>query len=79
MLAWPNPANGMAYVKIPDHMEHQGILTLYGMDSRKVVEQSVIPGQTVAVDLSSLTNGIYTVSIQSGGQLETLQLEVFNP
>ena len=79
MLAWPNPANGMAYVKIPDHMEHQGILTLYGMDSRKVVEQSVITGQTVAVDLSSLTYGIYTVSIQSGGQLETLQLEVFNP
>lgn len=61
--AYPNPTMGPLNVRI----QERGVLTLMDAAGRSVLQLNVVPG-ALALDLSALPNGLYTLRVQ-GTQL----------
>nr|MBP9210699.1 T9SS type A sorting domain-containing protein [Saprospiraceae bacterium] len=65
-MIYPNPASGKLYVKLPDRMTGDLILTICDIQGRELIQRSLARGgrEFIEVDVSGWANGMYFVKIQ---------------
>ena len=63
----PNPASDILFVTLSEPLEHNTV-SLYNMVGQTVFAQSFDNADRIEIPVSQLTNGIYLLSIESGGR-----------
>ena len=79
MALYPNPANNMFYAMISSEEDATADLTLVDVSGKVVVNKSLSVqkgSQTIPVDVSSLSPGIYFVKYANGVKSETQKLVI---
>lgn len=62
---YPNPAQKSLYLTLPKVSWHPIILTIYDMQGRVVLKTESDIVQTAIFDISTLVNGVYTVTVRN--------------
>ena len=58
LSVYPNPASGRITLSAPEAMQH---VDIYDIEGREVYSSAVAESQTLSIDVSRLTRGVYTV------------------
>ncbi|PID94334.1 MAG: hypothetical protein CSA95_03360 [Bacteroidetes bacterium] len=74
---YPNPAQNRLYVETANIEEATAIL-LYNTTGTKVMNVNVVKGVTTTLDISTLSNGIYFISIQTEGGNSAMKKVIIN-
>jgi hypothetical protein len=74
MNVYPNPSNGAFTIQLKDAMTENGILTVYSVDGKQVMEQKVNKGDKfIHADLTNLS-GVYTLYIKTNNAVMHSQI-----
>jgi hypothetical protein len=74
---FPNPANGIITIEWKNLLPDEGMVTISGLNGEKIIElnsNGAEINQLLHYNASSLTPGIYIVSINSGGKSAHLKM-----
>lgn len=68
---WPNPNSGQFQVQLPDGVEGESVLSIFGADGRKVMTKKVLvyDQMPLDLDLSAQAAGLYFIRVQAGKNL----------
>ncbi|MDX5396660.1 MAG: T9SS type A sorting domain-containing protein, partial [Hymenobacteraceae bacterium] len=70
LMVYPNPANEIVQVQLPEPQQQQTLLKLLDLQGRQVLVQTVEAGTTTAtLHLQQLSKGCYLVQVQTPQQL----------
>jgi len=70
LAIYPNPAHDYAYINLGATVEKAGTLRLVDLAGRSVLSTEVLPGYSIyKLDISSLSQGVYTVQWIDSGDL----------
>ena len=72
---YPNPASNNVTVNLVDGLNNV-FVELVDMQGRLIASYSNVTGASVEVDLSSVSNGVYFIKVNSEGTIQTEKLIV---
>lgn len=67
MSVLPNPASDILHITLSEPLDHS-VVTLYNMVGQAVFAQGYDNADRIEIPVSQLTNGIYVLSMESGGR-----------
>lgn len=70
---YPNPANDVVNLVIPDNYELSGVITIYNTVGQTVYTANVAHTNTYSINVSSFESGVYFVKFNKETQTKTLQ------
>jgi hypothetical protein len=77
MSIYPNPANQLVTILLDDAKAETGIAKVYSLSGSLVIENlTVISGNQMKIDVSSLKPGLYILEVTQGGKVQRQKLMV---
>jgi hypothetical protein len=78
MQLYPNPANDMVYIEVPDEVNDIRAIAIFDLRGRTVLVKNnpSFAGGISGIDVSGISNGIYQVRITSGKTTKILKLVI---
>ena len=78
MQLYPNPANDLVYIEVPDEVNDIRAITIFDLRGRSVLVKNnpSFAGGISEIDVSGISNGIYQVRITSGKTTKILKLVI---
>lgn len=70
---YPNPANDVLNIFVPDSYDFSGDVTIYNTVGQQVFTGKTAETNLYSIDVSGYTQGVYFVKINKGSQTKTLQ------
>jgi len=70
---YPNPANDVLNIFVPDNYDFSGDVTIYNTVGQQVYSGKTTETSLFSIDVSGYTQGVYFVKISKGSQTKTLQ------
>jgi hypothetical protein len=75
---WPNPASGEIFISHETFQKQAGLLSIIDLSGRVVYQKNITTENTIKIDISHLSNSVYTIEINSGGRKERAKFIVNN-
>jgi hypothetical protein len=78
VLVFPNPSNGIVYIQFKNEIIENSEISIHDVLGKKVYSRSIglNKSKLVEIDLSNLPKGIYTISIATQAEKQTLKLSL---
>lgn len=73
---WPNPTRDLLHVQISENGQEPQVLELFDLRGKFLQRQNVHPGETVKIDLTAYTAGIYFLRVSSPQSTESASYKI---